>query len=137
MLYTVQNESRHPRVVYAGGRGVLVPMGQGKTIEMTDAEAENAKAPGVHVALVGAAPVAAPVPPAPPPAEDPAEPEASVLQVDLTGAGGDQGIAILAVLAMKDGPFLAFKSAATKILGPGAPSTKAELIAALEEKAKA
>jgi hypothetical protein len=41
------------------------------------------------------------------------------------------------VIAMADGNFMQFKSAAAKILGDATPSTKAEIIAALEEKATA
>lgn len=39
------------------------------------------------------------------------------------------------VLAMADGSFMAFKSAATKLLGDATPAKKAEIIAALEELA--
>ena len=117
MLYTVTNGSRHPRVIYAAGRGVLVPMGASRPVEMTEAEAENAAAPGITIAAASAEP--------------------GPIKVDLSGAGGDIGVLIAAAIAIKDGPFMAFKSAATKILGPGAPTTKAEIIAALEEKAKA
>lgn len=39
------------------------------------------------------------------------------------------------VLAMADGNFMAFKSAATKLLGDKTPSKKDEIVAALEELA--
>jgi hypothetical protein len=39
------------------------------------------------------------------------------------------------VLAMADGNFMAFKSAASKLLGEKTPSSKAEIVAALEELA--
>ncbi|TRD06846.1 MULTISPECIES: hypothetical protein [unclassified Mesorhizobium] len=39
------------------------------------------------------------------------------------------------VLAMADGNFMAFKSAATKLLGDKTPDKKAEIVAALEELA--
>jgi hypothetical protein len=39
------------------------------------------------------------------------------------------------VLAMVDGNFMAFKSAASKLLGDKTPSNKAEIVAALEELA--
>jgi hypothetical protein len=50
----------------------------------------------------------------------------------------EPGKTVEEVLAMANDPnveFLSFKAAARKILGPDAPSTKAELIAALEDKA--
>lgn len=42
-----------------------------------------------------------------------------------------------AVLTLKDGPFLTFRAAAAKLLGPDAPTTKAEIVAALQAKAAA
>jgi hypothetical protein len=114
MLYTVTNGSRHPRVVYAAGRGVLVPMGASRPVEMSEAEAENAKAEGVSIEVgeAMATPTAAPP-------DDPAAAAAELLA------------------KVSDMQWLSFKAAASKLLGDGAPSTKAEIIAALEEKARA
>jgi len=52
--------------------------------------------------------------------------------------GGSLGTTVAEVLAMaddKDVPFMSFKSAASKILGDKTPSTKVEIVAALEELA--
>lgn len=54
------------------------------------------------------------------------------------GGGGDQPKTAAEVLAMVDTVhFQTFKAEAIKVLGEGAPSNKADLIAALEERATA
>jgi hypothetical protein len=49
--------------------------------------------------------------------------------------GGDTPKTAEEVLKLADGQFMTFKSAATKLLGDKTPSTKAEIITALEELA--
>lgn len=107
MLYTVTNGSRHPRVVYAAGRGVLVPMGASRQVEMSEAEAENAAAAGVTIAGAKA---------------EKAPPASDLTASELLAKVGDM-------------PFLSFKSAAAKILGAECPAKKDEIVAALQAKA--
>ncbi|MBZ9600745.1 hypothetical protein [Phyllobacterium chamaecytisi] len=63
------------------------------------------------------------------PATKPAAPASTPAPVDT----GDK--TALEVLALADGNFMSFKSAAKKLLGDKTPSTKPEIIAALEELA--
>lgn len=49
--------------------------------------------------------------------------------------GGDSPKTAAEVLALVDGNFMAFKSAAKKLLGDKTPDSKAEIIAALEDLA--
>lgn len=113
MLYTVTNGSRHPRVVYAAGRGVLVPMGASRPVEMSEAEAENAKAEGVTI-------------------------EAAVPSDGPGDDGVDLRAQAAALLAAADGMnFMKFKSAAAKILMEGSPATKDDIVAALQHVVEA
>lgn len=52
-------------------------------------------------------------------------------------AGDDKPMTAADVLAMAGGNFMAFKSAAAKLLGENTPSKKDEIVAALEELATA
>lgn len=49
MRFTVQNDSQSPRLVYHGGRGTTVPAASAVNVDMTQEEAENAKADGVMI----------------------------------------------------------------------------------------
>lgn len=52
-----------------------------------------------------------------------------------SGEGGDETLTAAQVLEMAGGNFMAFKSAAAKVLGDDCPSKKAEIIEALKAKA--
>lgn len=69
-------------------------------------------------------------------AEDVPEPKAEDLQMlEGTGEGADETLTAAQVLELAGGNFMAFKSAAAKVLGDECPSKKAEIIEALKAKA--
>lgn len=107
----VTNISRGPRFVYASGEPVLLNAGETRDFDLRDHEVKNVQQQ-VDAGVL---------------AWDGEAPQAK--GADLTPAD---------LLAKVDEmPFLAFRSAAAKILGPEAPTTKAELVAALQAKAGA
>ena len=120
---SLKNISPGPRFVYSEGSPNLIPAGEVRDLALRDHEIANVQQQvdaGV-LAWDGEAP----------------RPKADAGGGDGgNGEGGDLTAAEL--LAQVDSmPFPSFRSAATKILGDGAPTTKAELIAALQSKVAA
>lgn len=113
-MYSITNTTRGPRFVYTMGEPRLVEAGQTVEFDLTDSEARNVQQQvdaGV-LAWEGEAPNLK------------AEPAADMTAAEL--------------LAQADGMHVkTLQSAASKILGDATPSTKAEIIAALEAKAQA
>lgn len=113
-MHSIRNTTGGPRFVYTMGEPRLVEAGQTVEFDLTDAEIKSVQQQvdaGV-LAWEGEAPTlkAEPAP-------------------DMTAAE---------LLAQADGMHVkTLQSAATKILGDATPTTKAEIIAALEEKATA
>lgn len=108
----ITNTTRGPRFVYANGEPTLIEAGETKDLPLRDAEIANVQhqVDAGMLAWDGEAPTVD-------------EPVAS----DISAAD---------LLAKVDSlHFKTFQAAASKILGPDAPTTKAELIAALQAKA--
>jgi len=105
----VTNNQAGPRGLNTKDGPVLVEPGQTVDVELSDAELKVAKATGWFGFEGGSR------------AEKPHEP-------------GDAKTAA-EVLALADGNFMAFKSAAAKLLGDRTPDKKAEIVAALEDLA--
>ncbi len=113
------NTSRSPRgVMTVAGSVAIIQPGETRSLDVSDAEADS------WALSVGAsAPAAAPREPAKTPLDAPPD---------------DPALAAAELLAKADGMHVkTLQSAATKILGDATPGTKAEIIAALEEKATA
>lgn len=105
------NTSRSPRgLMTLAGTVAIIPPGETRSLDVSDAEADS------WVLSVGAsAPAAA--------SREPAK----------TAEGGDGAPTAADLIAAADGMnFMAFKSAAAKLLPGGVPSTKAEIIAELQ-----
>lgn len=116
----VTNITRGPRFIYASGKPLLLDAGETKDLALRDNEIKNVQHQvdaGV-LAWDGEAPKAK--------AEGGGDKKSAT---DLTAAD------LLAKVNSME--WLAFRHGAVKLLGEGAPTTKAELIAALEAKAKA
>jgi len=110
-MYSITNTTRGPRFLYTMGEPKLIEAGQTVAFDLTDSEIKNAQ----HQVDAGVLAWDGDAPALP--------------SSDMTAAS---------LLAKVDGmPFLTFKSAATKILGPDAPTTKAEIVASLQAKADA
>ena len=105
----VTNDQAGPRGLNTKDGPVLVEPGQTVDVELSDAELKVAKATGWFSFEGGGK------------AEKPHE-------------FGDAKTAA-EVLALADGNFMAFKSAASKLLGDKTPDKKAEIVAALEDLA--
>lgn len=113
-MYSIINTTRGPRFIYSQGEPRPIEAGQTVEMDLTDAEAKNVQ----HQVDAGALAWAGEAPTF--------KGEASP---DMTAAE---------LLAQADGMHVkTLQSAAAKILGDATPSTKAEIVAALEEKAKA
>ncbi|TPN26659.1 hypothetical protein FKO01_25440 [Mesorhizobium sp. B2-3-3] len=102
----VTNTQKGPRGLNTLDGAVLVDSGQAVDVELSDAELAVAKKTGWFEFGKGA----------------------------KKEEGGD-ALSATEVLAMADGNFMAFKSAASKLLGDRLPSKKDEIVAALEELA--
>jgi hypothetical protein len=110
------NTSRSPRgLMTLGGSVAIVQPGQTRALDVSDAEADS-----WALAVGASAPAAA-------------------TQESARAAEGGEGASTAAdLIAAADGMnFMAFKSAAAKVLADGVPSTKAEIIAALQAKVDA
>lgn len=106
----VTNTQQGPRGINAVGGAVLIEPGQTVDVEVSEAELKVAKTTG-WFSFEG--------------------------KTKAVAAGSDETSPKTAaeVLAMVDGNFMAFKSAASKLLGDKTPSNKAEIVEALEELA--
>lgn len=109
-ILSIKNVGKGPRGCRPLRGLVVLEPGAEIEAEFSDAEAASLARNGEFTVLGTAAPVS-----------------------NETDTPAAQASALLAKVA--DMPFLSFKSAATKILGPDAPATKAELVAALLAKA--
>lgn len=113
-MHSVKNTTKGPRFVYVRGEPKLIEGGQILPFDLTDTEIVNVQ----HQVDAGLL------------AWDGEAPKAKA------DAGGDLTAAQL--LAQAEGMnFMAFKSAAAKVLGAPAPGKKEDIVAALDEKAKA
>lgn len=111
-MYSITNVTKGPRFLYSQGEPKLIEAGETATFDLTDSEIKNAQ----H------------------------QVDAKLLawEGDAPSLPADGDLTAASLLAkVNDMPFLTFKSAATKILGPDAPTTKAEIVAALQVKADA
>ncbi|RUX08221.1 MAG: hypothetical protein EOS71_00520 [Mesorhizobium sp.] len=104
----ITNTQKGPRGVNTLEGAVLVDPGQTVEVKLSDAELKVAKATG-WFSFDGKA------------AKD--------------ELGGADAKSAADVLAMADGNFMAFKSAAAKLLGDKTPDKKADIVSALEELA--
>ena len=114
MMRDFTNTSRSPRgLMTLGGSVAIVQPGQTRALDVSNAEAES------WALAVGASA----------PAADASEPARAAEGGEATSTAAD-------LIAAADGMnFMAFKSVASKLLPDGVPSTKAEIIAALQAKA--
>lgn len=104
----ITNIAKGPRGIHTLAGSVVINPGQSIEADLSDAELKGSKETGWFEIGKGAA----------------------KKQED----NGDTKLAA-DVLAMADGNFMAFKSAASKLLGDKTPDKKAEIVAALEELA--
>ncbi|GAA2817202.1 hypothetical protein EDC40_103652 [Aminobacter aminovorans] len=111
----VTNTQQGPRGINAVGGAVLIEPGQSVDVEVSEAELKVAEATG-WFSFEGKAKTVA---------------KAKAVATSDDSAPKTAG----EVLAMVDGNFMAFKSAASKLLGDKTPSKKDEIVAALEELA--
>lgn len=114
-MYGVTNTTKGPRFVYAQGEPKLIEAGETAPFDLTDSEIGNVQRQVDAGVLAW-------------------DGEAPALQ-----AKADAPVYSTAadLLAAPDGMnFMAYKSAASKILGVPAPATKPEIVAALQAKAE-
>lgn len=107
----VTNNQAGPRGLNTLDGAVLVDPGQSVDVDLSDAELKVAKATGWFSF----------------------DSKGSAKSKEFQGEADPKSAA--GVLAMADGNFMAFKSAATKLLGDKTPDKKAEIVAALEDLA--
>lgn len=118
-MHNVTNISRGPRFVYVDGSPALIEAGATLSFALTTAEIESVQQQVDAGVLAWASDA----------------PKAKA------GGGSDENpvevVTAAGLLGKVDTmQWLSFRAAATKLLGEGAPTTKVELLAALDERAK-